>query len=291
MDTRSLRFFLAVAREKSVKKGAEALHLTQPNVTRTIHELEEELGVQLFIRSTKGLKLTAEGELLRRRAEEVTALIEKTRAELSAGAEEIAGDVYLASGETEGIRPLVFAMARLRREHPGVRFHVVSGNSDEVLNRVDTGLADFGIVFEPVDVTPYDHIRLPWSDTWGVIMREDSPLAEKEALSPDDLADEPLILSVQQVEKNGIAAWFGDRYEKLNVAATYSLINTPKMMVSAGLGLLVGFDRLTDTSPGSGLTFRPLAPPLHAGMFLIRKKNQVFSAAAKAYYEEMLRAW
>lgn len=288
MDFRSLRIFLAVAQEKSFVRAAEAIYLTQPNLTRTIKELENELGEPLFIRSKKGLILTEKGLLLQRRAEEIISLVRKTKEDLMKSEEEVVGTVYLASGETDGIRPIARAMKFIRGEYPGIRFHIFSGHGPEVVRKIDNGTADFGIVFEPFDLKKYDHLRMPWSETWGVLARKDDPIASLKVVTREDLKKCSLWCSEQMSEGNGLSGWLGERVDNLNIIGTYTLINTPKIMVEEGVGTALTFENLVNTdSEDSDLVFRPLYPPLHAGMYLIWKKDQLFSKPASIFLERL----
>ncbi len=288
MDFRSLRIFLAVAQEKSFVRATEVIHLTQPNLTRTVKELENEIGEPLFIRSKKGLILTDKGILLQRRAEEILCLVRKTKTDLMKSEEEVVGTVYLASGETDGIRPIARAMKFIRSEYPGVRFHIFSGNGPDVVQKIDNGTADFGIVFEPFDLQNYDHLRMPWSETWGVLARKDDPVALLDVVTGEDLKKCELWCSEQMLEGNGLSGWLGERIENLNIIGTYTLINTPKIMVEEGVGAALTFENLVNTdSERSELVFRPLYPPLHAGMYLIWKKDQLFSKPASIFLERL----
>lgn len=186
MDIRVLQYFLAVAREESITKAAETLHMTQPPLSRQLKELENEVGKQLLIRGSRKVTLTEDGMLLRKRAEEMIDLLEKTKAELSSD-EHIGGDIYMGSGETEAVSTIAKVAKDLQKEHPFIRYHLYSGDAEHMIERLDKGLIDFALLVEPVDIAKYDYIRLPVKDTWGVLMRNDSPLAEKESICAEDL--------------------------------------------------------------------------------------------------------
>ena len=197
MDIRVLQYFLAVAREQTISGAAESLHMTQPPLSKQLRELEEELGKQLFVRGKRRITLTREGMLLRKRAEEIVSLMEKTRAEVSASGTSVSGDICIGGGETEGMRHIAKTVFRLQRDYPDIHFHFFSGDGYDVTERLDRGLLDFGTLIEPIDLSRYDSLRLPRPDIWGLLMRKDHPLARKEAVCPGDLLDIPLISSRQ----------------------------------------------------------------------------------------------
>ncbi len=206
MDIRVLSYFLAVAREESITKAAEVLHMTQPPLSRQLKDLEEELGKQLLIRGSKKVTLTEDGMLLRKRAEELVDLMEKTKAEFSVSDENISGDVYIGGGETDAVSVIAGAAKELQDEYPLICYHIYSGDANHVTERLDKGLIDFGLLVEPVDITKYDYMRLPQKDIWGILMRKDSPLAEKETVCAEDLWDKPLIVSHQTAQSSEMSA-------------------------------------------------------------------------------------
>ena len=220
MDIRTLQYFLAVAREESISGAAEFLHMTQPPLSRQLKELEAELGKQLFIRGNRKITLTEDGMILRKRAEEIVALMEKTKAEINASAENITGDIYIGCAETEGMRMLAKIISKIRQEYDHIHFHIFSGQAEDVSERLDSGLLDFGLFIEPADLKKYDFIKLPITDIWGLWMTKASPLAENKTIKPHDLLGLPLIISNQAMVKNEIAGWMGGNYDNLNIVAT-----------------------------------------------------------------------
>ncbi len=288
MELRVLQYFLAIAREQSIIRAAESLHLSQPTLSTQMKSLEEELGKQLLIRGTKGSRkvtLTEEGMILRKRAEEILDLVKKTEKEVTLANDIIVGDIYIGTGETDAVRILAKAAKSLQDTSPGIQFHISSGNSTFVKERLDKGLLDFGIVFGAVDLTKYNALKLPAKDVWGVLMRKDSPLAAKEAVSPEDLWDKPLIIS-QQEEKGGIVTqWLKRQTSDLNIVATYNLIFNASLLVDEGLGYAICFDKIINTTGTSSLCFRPLVPMLEQEMSVIWKKYQVFSKPAEKFIE------
>lgn len=287
MDIRVLQYFLTVAREESITKAAEYLHMTQPPLSRQLKDLEEELGKQLLIRGSKKVTLTEDGILLRKRAEELVDLMEKTKAELTSSNENINGDIHIGCGETEAISFLVQTAQNLQKEYPLIHYHIYSGDAERVMERLDKGLIDFGLLVGPIDVNNYDYIRLPVKDTWGVLMRKDSLLAEKEVICAEDLWDKPLIISHQASANSEMFSWLKADISKLNVIATYDLIYNASLFVKKGLGYVIGLDRIINTTGNSELCFRPLYPTLEADLCIIWKKYQIFSKASNVFLHQL----
>lgn len=290
MELRVLGYFLAVAREQSIVRAAESLHLSQPTLSTQIKAMEEELGKQLFIRGTKGTRkvtLTEEGMILRKRAEEILNLVQKTKREISLSDQIIVGDVYIGTGETDAVRFIARAAKELYQIYPGIHYHISSGNAEFVREQLDKGLIDFGIVFGNVDHSKYNSIELPFKDIWGVLMRQDSPLAAKEKIQPKDLWDKPLIVSNQDDSKTTLIAWIKKELSELEIVATYNLLFNASLMVEEGLGYAIGLDKIINTSGNSTLCFRPLSPQKEAGMHIVWKKYQVFSKSSEKFIEKL----
>ena len=287
MDIRVLQYFLAVAREESITRAAERLRMTQPPLSRQLKDLEDELGKQLLIRGSKKVTLTEDGMLLRKRAEELVDLMEKTKAELTSSNENINGDIHIGCGETEAISFLAQAAWDLQQKHPLIHYHIYSGDAERVMERLDKGLIDFGLLVGPVDVNKYDYIRLPLKDRWGVLMRKDSPLAEKESITAEDLWDKPLIISHQTSINSEMFSWLKTDITKLNIVATYDLVYNASQFVKKGFGYVIALDKLINTTGDSSLCFRPLYPILEAGLCIVWKKYQVFSKASNAFLQQL----
>ena len=279
MEIRVLKYFLLVAREENITKAANLLHLTQPTLSRQLMQLEEELGVQLFRRSKHRIILTEEGMLLRRRAEEIVALADKTRDDLQRRGEQLSGTVAVGSGELQSSRFLTQLLTAFQRENPLVSFSIYSGNSDNIKERIERGLLDIGLLQEPVDIAKYSFVRTPGREQWGVLVREDSELASRKSVSPADLAAVPLILPEREIVQNELRNWFGPYAEGLRVTATGNLLYNLASLVRAG-----GSSVLTLALDCSyeGLRFLPLSPALESNTVLVWKKAQTFSAAAAA---------
>lgn len=291
MEIRVLRYFLTIAREGSITNAANFLHITQPTLSRQIHDLEDELGQKLFTRGSHNITLTAEGMILRKRAEEIISMVDKTEAEFTSMEEAVGGDIYIGGGETDAIKFLAKVAKELHDTYPNIHYHLYSGNAQDVTERLDKGLLDFGVLVQPADTSKYDYLNIPAKDTWGVVMRKDSPLAEKETIRKEDLIGIPLICSRQAISqersKNEFTQWFGEDFDKLDIVTTFNLVYNAAIMVDAGLGYAVTIDKIANTSENSTLCFRPLEPKLDSGLNIIWKKYQVFSAAAELFLERL----
>ncbi len=286
MEIRVLQYFLAIAREQSIIRAAESLHLSQPTLSTQIKNMEEELGKQLLIRGTKGSRkvtLTEEGMILRKRAEEILDLVKKTEHEITLSDNVVIGDVYIGTGETDGVRLLAKAAGKLKKLYPGIHYHISSGNAIFVKEQLDKGLIDFGIIFGTPDRTKYEALKLPTKDIWGVLMRKDSPLAEKESIFPEDLWDQPLLISQQESEGGELVQWMKRNISELDIAMTYNLLFNASLLVEEGFGYAICFDRIINTSGDSKLCFRPLSPTIEIEMYMIWKRYQVFSKPAEKF--------
>lgn len=288
MELRVLQYFLAVAREQSISAAAESLHLSQPTLSTQLKNMEDELGKQLMIRGTKGIRkitLTEEGMLLRKRAEEILDLVKKTESEISLSDEVVAGDIFIGSGETDIVRMVARCAQELQRNYPDIHYHILSGNAPFVIEQLDKGLIDFGLVYGAVDSAKYDSLQLPIKDTWGVLMRKDSPLAEKVSIKPEDLWEKPLILSSQKSDGWPMSSWMKRGMDKLKVVATYNLVFNASLLVEEGLGYALCLDKLINTTGDSKLCFRPLSPTLESEASIIWKKYQVFPRAVEKFLQ------
>lgn len=286
MELRVLEYFLAVAREQNISAAAQSLHLTQPTLSRQLKELEEELGKQLMIRGNRQITLTEDGVRLRKRAEEILELVKRTQREVKQSEENVTGDVYIGTGETDGMRPIIRAANQLQASCPGICFHIVSDDAADVCEGLDQGLLDFGVLLGDIDKMKYHYLELPMKDTWGVLMPRTSPLAAQDTVSPQDLWEKPLILSRQVDNKSGLYRWMGKEPGELNTVATYNLIYNASLMVDEGMGYAFTLDKLVNTT-GSNLCFRPLHPRLEMGMYLVWKKSRVFSKASELFLERL----
>ncbi|CUP90902.1 MULTISPECIES: LysR family transcriptional regulator [Lachnospiraceae] len=286
MEIRVLNYFLAVAREQSIIRAAKSLHLSQPILSTQIRNMEKELGKQLLIRGTKGSRkvtLTEEDMILKKRAEEILNLVDKTEKEITLSDHVIAGDVYIGAGETDAVRLLAKAAKEIQSRYPGIHYHISSGNVEFILEQLDKGLIDFGLVFGHVDFDKYNAIKIPVKDTWGVLMRKDSELAHQNTITPEDLRNKPLIISHQKNQSGEFSSWLNCNIDQLNIVATYNLLFNASLLVDEGLGYAIGLDKIINMGENSNLCFRPLAPVVEAELSIIWKKYQVFSKPAEQF--------
>lgn len=288
MEIRVLRYFIEIAREGSMTAAAEVLHVSQSALSKQMKELEEELGQKLFRRGSRSMSLTDEGILLRRRAEDILEMVDRTTEEFRAIDDLQGGDVFLGCAESCLIATVAQQIKRFKTRYPLFHYHIVSGDRTVVLDRLDRGLLDFGVVVEMPDPDRYQYLELPGTDTWGVLMPEDHPLAEKQSIRAEDLYGEELICSEQSVEVD-IPRWCGKRADRLNFSGNTNLAYNGSVFVREGLGLMLCFEHLIPAEKGSGVAFRPLEPKLENKLYLIWKKYQVFTPIAQRLLEEFLR--
>lgn len=289
MDIRVLKYFLAVVQEESVTRAAEAIHTTQPNLSRQLNLLEEELGCKLFERGSRKITLTEEGLFLHKRAKEIVELTERTESDLSLLKEAASGIVHIGGIETHVMRFLAHTILTLKDVYPQIQYDFFSGSIAEITDWLNKGLLDFGVVVAPVDMQKYDYIKLPVNDRFGVVMRKDCPLAKLPSIRPEDIGDYPVWVAHQQNEGNVLSSWLGRDIQSLNIVSTFNLITTPAMMIEEGFGMAFTFDHLVNTGENSNLCFRPLEPKIEADIFLIWKKYQMFTRAASIFLEEVRR--
>lgn len=288
MDIKELRYFIAVAECGSISKAAEKLFITQPNLSRQLMKLEEETGQKLLIRGNKKSELTEAGRLLYKRATEITELMDRTQSELRSDGDEVFGTVCIGGGEAYAVGLIAKAAKEVSDMFPGIKFDFFSGDTDAVTEKLEKGLIDFGILIEPSNLEKYNSLRLPLTDKWGILMRKDSPLSEKEYITKEDLNGLPLLFSVHSFKKNNVTAWFCKDLDKLNVVATYNLIYNASLMVEQGMGYAVGLKGIINTSGDSTLCFRPFFPILETHLDVAWKKNGELSKASKIFLERLI---
>ena len=286
MEIRVLRYFLETAREGNMTRAAERLFISQPTMSKQLKELENELGTKLFIRSNYSIKLTEAGMLLRDRAEDILSLVDKTEAEFKSLEETNSGDIYVGAPESEAMSLFAEAVCSLQKKHPGIRCNIYSGNLTDVCERLDKGLLDFAIVMSYVDLSKYNYLELPVKDTWGVLMRKDDPLAEKDHFEVSDLSGLPLICSRQWVDQES-PRWLGSAAKEMNIVATYNLVYNGSIMVRAGMGYVVVLDKLVNTSDESDLLFKPLSEAPQSDIYVIWRKYQTFTPIAELLVQEL----
>ena len=282
MEIRLLKYFLETANEENITRAAAKLHITQPSLSRQLAHLESELGRKLYARESAGIRLTEEGVLLKKRAEEILDLVDKTRSELSESSKAITGTVYIAAGETAGIRHVARVLRRMREEFPAVRYRMISGDYEDVADKLDKCLTDFGLFVGKVNLNKYECITLPYSDRWGAVVRADDPLAKRKFIKPQDLLGRELLFSHQAKTHGEFSEWLNASAESLDIIGTHNLAFNASVMVREGLGILITIEGIVN---GEGLKFIPLKPELKAGLVLAWRKGAVLSKAARKFLE------
>lgn len=290
MELRTLRYFVSAAREGSMTKAASLLYVSQPALSRQLRDLEQELGVRLFRRVGRGIELTEEGRVFRQRAEEILDLAARATRDVAALSGEVSGEVHVGGGSCYTAGILARAARALSARHPTIKYHIYDGNSDDFLDRLDQGLMDFCILYQPVDLSKYEHLHLPERESWGLIVRPDSPLAARPAIRLEDLIGEPLILSRQimrgqRLVPSPLANWIGDRLEQLTVIGTYNLAFNATLFAAEGLGSVVGFEGQIRVNESDRLCFRPFDPPVENECDVAWKRGRLLTPAAQAYLD------
>lgn len=286
MEIRVLRYFLAIAREENMTRAAEQLHVSQPSLSKEMKKLEEELGCELFVRSNKNMRLSDEGMLLRKRAEDILSMVDKTAEEFSQLDNITGGEIRIGCAESHLIKYLAQSIRAFKESYPGFVFHIFSGDTQPVAERLDRGLLDLAVIVEPPNLSKYNYLMIPESNKWGLVVRRDSALAKKTALTLQDLYGVPLFCSEQSI-KADFPRWCGENMDKLNFAGTFNLSYNGSVFVKEGLGCLLTFEHLIDTGEESGLCFRPIAPTLETNMYIIWKKYQIFSPIAELFLKKL----
>ncbi|XJS11203.1 LysR family transcriptional regulator [Aerococcaceae bacterium WGS1372] len=287
MEIRVLRYFLAVAREKNFTAASKLLHVTQPTLSKQLMGLEESLGKQLLIRGSRQVTLTEEGQLLKKRAEEIIDLADRTELEIKQSSQEIGGSIFLGGGESTTMTLLVRAIHRLKKQHPHIQYHLYSATAPEVMERIDRGLLDFGLVIGAVSTQDYDFRHLPAADRWGLLVRKDSVLAQLDYITAQHLTQIPLICSRQALGDNELSGWLGQELESLDIVATYNLLYNATIMVEEGIGHALCIDGLANTSEESPLTFIPLEPKMESPLTLIWKRHTQLTPASKKFLQAL----
>lgn len=283
MEFRVLQYFLAVTREGNISAAAQSLNLSQPSLSRQLKDLEDELGAKLFIRGNRRIELTEEGLILRKRAGEIMQLVELTESEISEVKNNISGTLSIGAGESLSMHRITEVFRRLKENYPDIRLNVVSGDTEDLQDRLDRGLLDFALIFTDFDRNAYHHLTLEEKEIFGVIMRKDDALAENEYITVKDLYDKPLIVS----RANGLDIFSGSQARKLQVAATYNLLYNASLMVEDRIGVAISFDGLVDTSENSSLCFRPLYPEISVSPSLIWKRHQKLSIISQLFIKQL----
>lgn len=281
MELRTLRYFLLAAREENITKAAELLHVTQPTLSRQLLQLEKELGTKLFHRGQHSISLTDDGMLLKRRAQELVDLADKTEQEFIKSEDSLTGELSIGCGETLNMHILAQWIASFRMENPLVQYDIYSATADEIKDRIEKGILDMGLLVGPSDITKYEFIRMPKKERWGILAAKDSPFARYSYVSPADLIQTPLLIAKRNLVRDELRGWFGPYFDSLEIAGTYNLLYNAAVMAENGVGavLCMEHDRTSEN-----LCFIPLSPALETGAVLVWKKNQACSTAAARFF-------
>jgi len=286
MELRVLKYFLMAAREENITKAAQLLHITQPTLSRQLMQLEDELGVKLFRRSNHNIILTEDGMILKRRAQEILSLADKTKRDFLYKDDALTGEIAIGSGEFQATKFLSELIASFRAKHPLVRYEIYSGNADNIRDHIERGLPDLGLMMEPIDIRKYDFIHMPQKEKWGALVRTDSKLAEKEFIRPEDLLGIPLITATSEFVQSNLGKWFGECYHQIEIVATGNLLYNEAMMAESNIGVVLCIEL---NCSYKNLRFIPLSPSLESTSVLAWKKEQIFSPATTAFIEHAVR--
>lgn len=288
METRVLRYFLAAAQEENITKAAKLLHTSQSNVSKQLTALEEMLGQTLFERGSRKITLTEEGMFLRKRAQEIIELTDRTENDMKSLNQTVGGTVHIGAVETHLMKLIGKSMVSLSKHHPQIHYDFFSGSIVELTDRLNKGLLDFALLVAPVDMQKYHYIKLPVTDCFGVLMCKECPLAELSSIKPEDIKDYPVWVAHQQLDANVLSSWLGRDVESLNIISTFNLITTPAMLIDSGMGMAFTFDRLVNTE-GTNLCFRPLEPKVEAELYLVWNKYDRFTKPCEIFLKQIQR--
>ena len=290
MEIRTLRYFLAVAREENMSKAAELLHVSQPALSKAVKSLEEELGKKLFVRHSFSIELTKEGALLRKRAEDLVSLADRIEKEFVSLDDDLSGELYLGLAESYQIADLARQIRQMKVRYPDLHYHITSGDTEQLIDKLNSGVLDFLVIAQEPDTSVYEALEFPKKDIWGLVFPKDDPLAKKDRITINDLKGLPLFCSMQGWE-NEIRNWAKNDFKDLELEGTFRLSYNGSLFAKERLGYLLTFDRLIDTSKDSGLVFRPLYPTLENKLYLIWNPFQTFTKAAESFLEQIKRSF
>ena len=286
MELNTLRYPLEVAREENMSRAAERLHVSQPTLSKQLKGLEEELGKKLFLRHSFSIELTEEGVLLRKRAEDLISMADKIEEEFLSMDDVVGGNIFFGCAESWQLRYLARVIRNFKKLYPEFHYHVTSGDTEQVTEKLDKGLLDFAVIVEEPDYEKYNSVKMPEADRWGLVMPAGSRLAQKREIVFEDLRGLPLFCSEQGWHKD-LPKWCGNRMEELTLEGSFRLSYNGAVFAREGLGYLLTFEHLVDTGEKGGLVFRPLSPVLEAPMYVIWKKRQVFTPIAERFLREL----
>lgn len=282
MELRVLNYFLAIAREENFTRAAEQLHVTQPTLSRQIADLEQELGVKLFIRSNHNIVLTEDGMILKRRAQEILSLAEKTKRDFLQKDEALTGTISIGSGEFRSTEYLAKIIAEFHEKYPDVKYEIYSGNADNIRDYIERGFLDIGLMSEPIDLRKYHFLNMPTKEQWGVFVPDSSPLSQKTNISPQDLVGLSVITATGDFNQSRIGKWLGDYKDQVDIVATANLPYNEAVLAKENIGVMLS---LNLNCFYENLRFIPLFPTLEVSTALAWKKEQIFSSATSTFIE------
>lgn len=287
METKTLRHFLAIANEGTLLHAAKYLNVSQPTLSRQMKELENELGKKLFIRGNRHITLNDAGYEFKEYALSIIDLIDKAKHDITNTNSFLSGDIYLGAAETKTMEFIISIINEIQNQHPDLCFHFYSGNSEDVISKINNGLLDFGILINPKNIDSFNYIQLPYKDSCGILMNKNSPLATKDYITPEDLIDQPLILSRQDMRKNEVLEWFNIPFDHLKIKATYNLIYNASLMIAKSGGYAFMLEGLINTE-GTDLVLKPMKPEINIDVVLFWKKYQPFSKASQFFLNTVI---
>lgn len=292
MELRTLRYFLTAASEGNITRAADLLHVTQPTLSRQLMDLEKELGTTLVLRGKKGLTLTDDGLFFRQRAEEIVELADLLEQRFAERSDIVNGIINIGASEAIGSRMMAKLIRNFSEKYPLVQFHLYNEMADNIKDRLDKGLADIGLLLEPIDVHKYEYLRLSQKETWGILLRNDHPLANHEVITPEDITECSLILPLREKVREDIINWIGKEEKDLHIPLSYTLLSNAVLLVEEGLGCAFCLDGAIAVHSSPNLKFIPIYPEKTTRSVLVWKKNQLFSPATSLFIQEinMMRA-
>ena len=283
MDMRTLGYFLAVAREENITRAARLLHLTQPTLSRQMQQLEEELGAKLFTRSSHHIRLTPEGALFRRRAQEMMDLMERSRSELAPRSSELAGTIAIGCNEVRSMEELATLIADFQQKHPRVKFQLHSGANEDIRDRMERGILDMGLLLEPASIAAYDFTRMRTRERWGALVHEQCPLAKLEAIRPGDMVGTPVVtVRVNTPVHRELAAWSGDQAKRMEFSVNYNVLYDAVIVARRKKSAAVCLDL---DCAWERMRFIPFEPALETTSILTWKEHQTNSATVDEFIQ------
>ena len=285
MELRVLKYFLTVADEGNITRAADILHVTQPTLSRQMMELEEEMGTPLLIRGKRSVTLTDEGFLFKQQAETIVELADKLEHTFTDRKDIICGTIRIGATEALGGRTLAVYMKEFREKYPNVQFDLYNGMADNIKEMLERGLLDLGLVLEPIDTAKFEYVRLPQKETWGLLLRKDHELAEKETITVEEIRQYPLIMPGRENAKNEVLHWMQCEEKHLNIPVYYNLLSNAALLVEAGMGCAVCLDGALSIHADPGLCFRRILPEHTTRSVILWKKNHLFSQAVSLFVQ------